>query len=160
MGCIQTSAFGGGQPIVACVTHVTTNSTDRSFQIQDVASRANGYWNGNKVIVGGDFNAYPPSTSSMNPMYLPGYSPAGSGNFFEADAMDMSRTDGGYNTTYNENTLCGGGVTPCGSGQVNHPTQKSDYIFFSNFDFSSVTGDATWANHSDHAPEWAVGTPL
>jgi len=160
LGCLQTSTFGGSQPIVACVTHISTNSHNQPGQVQFVASKGSYYYNGHKVIVGGDFNLTPP-VQSMNPMYDSAYSPTGSGIFNEADAdpSTLSRTGGGAGSTYNEYTVCGGNRKPCGYGKTYSPTSKIDYIFASDFDFTSRSADATYSTVSDHTPLWGLVTP-
>ena len=159
VGCIQTSTFGGSQPIIACVTHISTNTHNQAGQITYVANKARGYWSGHKVLVGGDFNVTP-TNAYMNPMYESYYSPAGSGIFNEVDSSNEYRTGGGFNTAYNEYTVCGGNKKPCGDASGDYqPTSKIDYVFVSDLDFFSLTSDATYAAHSDHAPLWGWATP-
>jgi endonuclease/exonuclease/phosphatase (EEP) superfamily protein YafD len=113
LGCISTNAFGGPQPLVACVTHITTVQADQSAQIAFVASKARSYYAGNHVPVGGDFNVVP-AHPFMNPMYNSHYLPAGSGVFAEADLPYQgdhhSSCDG---CSVNEFTSCGGQHIPC-----------------------------------------------
>jgi endonuclease/exonuclease/phosphatase family metal-dependent hydrolase len=154
MSCLQTNVSGASQPLVACVTHIDTNSANIPSQISAVASRARGYWSGHKVLVGGDFNTTPGS-SALNPMYSTLYS-GGTGVFNEADSGNFSRGGGGTGSTYNEYT---GGCLhwPCGYRANDWKTQrKIDYIFLSRYDFTSYSADATYSLHSDHVPLWAT----
>lgn len=136
MGCLQTSTFGGTQPVVACVTHIDYHSDTYASQISWVANQAHSFWSGHKVLVMGDFNVTP-WNSAISPMYN---TAGGTGIFYEADEPPSgSRTYIG--SDYNEVT-CGG--------------KKIDYVFLSEYDFySNYWGDATYASNSDHAPLWA-----
>jgi endonuclease/exonuclease/phosphatase family metal-dependent hydrolase len=156
MECVGTTAFGGSQPLVACVTHIDYHSANIAQQITAVANRANGYYSGNHVIVGGDFNVAP-DNSALNAMYRSAYSRSGFGFFNEADAPSgLSRSSGrcaGCST--NEATVCGGQKYPCGYLKQYYPYDKIDFIFLGAGDFASFTADATYALHSDHTPLWA-----
>jgi endonuclease/exonuclease/phosphatase family metal-dependent hydrolase len=156
MSCLQTDVPGASQPLVACVTHIDTHSANIPSQISAVASRAQSYWSGHKVLVGGDFNTTP-SNSALNPMYSTSYA-NGTGVFNEADSSNFSRGGGGVGSTYNEYT--GGCASyPCGwQAAYWNPTKKIDYIFLSKYDFISYSADATYALHSDHTPLWATAT--
>jgi endonuclease/exonuclease/phosphatase family metal-dependent hydrolase len=160
LSCLQTHAFEtGGQPLVACVTHIDTNGTNITAQIKEVARITSGYWSGNHVMVGGDFNVDPDSPK-LNPMYHTSYTnPTGTGIFNEADSFP-SHTRAGANATYQEYTSCGGHHTGCGGNQAWLPQDKIDYVFFSDLDFYSYSADATYATHSDHAPLWATATMI
>ena len=156
LACIKTSATGGGtQPLMACVTHIDYHSDVQAAQIRFVADRGREMWSGHHVLIGGDFNVTPGS-STLNPMYSSQY-PNGSGVFSEADAGNFSRGGGGVGSTYNEYT--GGCVSyPCGAGRLWLPTRKIDYIFLSRYDFTGFSADATYALRSDHTPLWAWAT--
>jgi endonuclease/exonuclease/phosphatase family metal-dependent hydrolase len=154
MSCLQTNVSGASQPLVACVTHIDTNSANIASQISAVAGRARGFWADNKVLVGGDFNTTPDS-SALSPMYSTLHS-GGTGVFNEADSGYFSRSGGGTGSTYNEYT---GGCQhrPCGCRVNDWKTlRKIDYIFLSRYDFTSYSADATYALHSDHTPLWAT----
>ena len=104
LACIRTAATGGGtQPLVACVTHIDYHSDVQAAQIQFVANKGREYWNGNHVLIGGDFNVSP-TDSKLNPMYTSAHSPAGSGIFNEADTNGLSRTGGDAGSGTNEHT--------------------------------------------------------
>lgn len=156
MSCLQTSVSGASQPLIACVTHIDYHSANIAAQVSAVASRAQGYWSGHKVLVGGDFNTTPGS-SAMNPMYSTQYS-AGTGVFNEADSANFSRGGGGVGSTYNEYT--GGCVSyPCGwQAAYWNPTKKIDFMFLSRYDFTGYSADASYALHSDHTPLWVTAT--
>jgi endonuclease/exonuclease/phosphatase family metal-dependent hydrolase len=136
--------------------HIDTHSANQPSQIQSVANRASGYYSGNHVVVGGDFNVTPGS-SYISPMYASWYSPSGSGIFNEADApSSYSRSGGCAGCSTNEYTVCGGQHYSCGYGQTYTPTSKIDYIFLGGGDFASYSADATYALHSDHTPLWGT----
>ena len=113
-------------------------------------------WSGHHVLIGGDFNVTPGS-STLNPMYSSQYA-NGTGVFNEADASNFSRSGGGVGSSYNEYT--GGCFSyPCGwQAAYWHPTKKIDYVFLSRYDFTGFTADATYALRSDHTPLWAWAT--
>jgi endonuclease/exonuclease/phosphatase family metal-dependent hydrolase len=158
LACLSTNAFGGSQPLVACVTHITTVSADIPSQISTVASKVRGYYNGNHVLLGGDFNTKP-GTSAMNPLYNNSYSPAGSGFMAEADLpYQGNRNSGSDGSSTNEYTSCGGQHTGCGGSNLYSANAKIDYIFLGNGDWSNYSADSTSAPHSDHKPLWATAT--
>lgn len=156
LSCLRTSATGGGtQPLVACVTHIDYHDANLAQQVASVASTTRALWSGNHVLVGGDFNIRP-TDPRLNPMYAPGYSPAGTGVFNEADApSSLSRSGGGAGSATNEYTgQCFS--RPCGTTWL--PRAKIDYMFLSRLDFSGYSADATYAGRSDHTPLWATAT--
>lgn len=157
VGCLSTNAFGGSQPLVACVTHITIVGADIPGQVAFVASKVGNYYAQNHLLVGGDFNT-PSASSAMNSLYNPYYSPAGTGIFAEADLpYQGNRHNGSDISTINEFTVCGGHRYPCGGG-YGPATAKIDDIFLSDGDWSNYSADATFAKHSDHKPLWATAT--
>jgi endonuclease/exonuclease/phosphatase family metal-dependent hydrolase len=122
-----------------------------------VANKVKGYYSGNHVLVGGDFNTTP-GNAAMNKMYNASYSPAGTGIFAEADLPSGNRNSGFDISTTNEWTSCGGQHYGCGGSQFFTPNAKIDYIFLGNGDWSNYSADATYATHSDHKPLWATAT--
>jgi endonuclease/exonuclease/phosphatase family metal-dependent hydrolase len=158
MGCLQTSAFNGSQPVVACVTHITTVGADIPGQVAFVATKMQGFYSGHHVIIGGDLNTTP-GTSAMSKMYDSHNSPAGTGIFAEADLpYNGNRNSGSDGSTYNEYTSCGGQHYGCGGAQFWSATNKIDYIFLGSGDWTNYSADSTSATHSDHKPLWATAT--
>lgn len=138
--CLTHQVSGASQPLVSCSTHVTSvrknsphtvsDERNRNYQINQVAAHTKKLWDGNKVVVGGDFNAEPTSTD-MDAMYHRSYSIAGRGIFREADGDDNAPTRG---------------------------DAKIDYLFLSRLDFKKSRGIVTDAKRSDHRLLWGWAT--
>lgn len=154
--CIQSSAFGGTQPLVACNSHLTIVTADRPGQVNALASRAAVYNASNRVLIGGDFNAKP-GAAELNALYNNAYVPAGHGSFAEADlSYRGNRFDS--NNGQNEQTSCGGQKPGCGVNPLPLVTAKIDYVFLANGDWSGYSADATQSTKSDHKLLWASAT--
>jgi endonuclease/exonuclease/phosphatase family metal-dependent hydrolase len=124
--CVRSN---GQDMFVGCVTHISHEAEDQDVQIAAVADRLNGFRNdGYRVMVGGDFNVTP-GDSALDPVYA--VCSGGDGQFHETDVAK-----------------CGGR-----GGESTHGDRKIDYIFYSSH-FSSLWGDATRSDYSDHDPLW------
>jgi endonuclease/exonuclease/phosphatase family metal-dependent hydrolase len=153
--CLKSSSFRGSKPLVACNTHITTNASDRPGQVKFVVKKAKSYNAGNRVVVGGDFNAYPYS-DDMDVMYNGAYSPSGTGPFAEADLPYRGDRNSGYEgSAYNEYTSCGDQDPVCDGTFGDHANRKIDYIFLANGDWANYGADATKSTSSDHMLLWA-----
>jgi endonuclease/exonuclease/phosphatase family metal-dependent hydrolase len=158
MSCLKMSAFGGSQPLVACVTHIATQSADIPEQVSYVASKARGYYSGNHVLLAGDFNTKP-GTSAMNPVYNTTYSPAGTGFMAEADLPYAGNRNTARTAPPPTNTRPAvARTTEAGGSQFYSANAKIDYVFLSNGDWSNYSADSTYATRSDHKPLWATAT--
>jgi endonuclease/exonuclease/phosphatase family metal-dependent hydrolase len=108
-------------PMTLCTTHIITADYP-SLQVRQVArlaGKVNAFVaRGMPVVLMGDFNVLPPS-DTLDPLYAQRYGGEGHGHFTEADHGSA-----------------------CRCGEATHSAGKLDYIFLSERDWKSPSGDA------------------
>ncbi|WP_206539182.1 endonuclease/exonuclease/phosphatase family protein [Nocardiopsis gilva] len=130
-----------GRTTLSCVTHLTHYSGSYQLQQAETVRRQLNSWAGGiPIILAGDFNATPTS-STLDKFY--GFQ-GGHGRFGEVDERDTDR----FTTSCRRAR-----VRFCRSGEPTHTNgKKLDYIFVSAAHFKNAMGDAAArsANMSDH----------
>jgi endonuclease/exonuclease/phosphatase family metal-dependent hydrolase len=143
--CI-TGHPNAGRPLVACVTHISTQRRDAGAQIEAVADTLHELTGTHGVVLlGGDFNS-DPSDAWMSPLYPTCRMTAA---LREADSA-------GCASRSVRNRLVGVDLI----NQETFSQHKYDYIFLSTAGWSSMTAHVTDTldGLSDHKALWATAT--
>ncbi|MFJ7155347.1 endonuclease/exonuclease/phosphatase family protein [Streptomyces sp. NPDC101118] len=119
----------------ACSVHLYwDDGTLAAPEAEKLAAQAEAWQaQGTPVVLGGDFN-HTPRTTSLRPFYDKTIGDAAEGTFVEADETD---------TEFFDPAACTPGTqTRCRSGETTRLDKKLDYVFFSRAHFKTPKGDA------------------